>query len=236
MGSDSISHGSEGESEASAVGSMGSTDGVNHDNPTQQASAQNMSAFVGQSSNSKWTERLNRELLPKQDETLRDRSRNQGFPQVARQSSRGEKLQQYAEDAESAVVGNQVDPFSLPVRSTADSLVRAYFLTIHLSFPILDKTDFMDRYNQLYINMDADVFRPRTFVAMLQLVFAIAAVHAHLIQADWAGDERDHTLYFSQARVLAVDTGMLNDDCHLDQVQVFGLGGMYLLVSNQLNR
>ena len=33
-------------------------------------------------------------------------------------------------------------------------------------------------------------------------MFAIAAVHAHLIQADWTGDAKDHMLYFSQARVL----------------------------------
>ena len=153
--------------------------------------------------------------------------KSQGFSQ---------KPRPYAEDMDSAVVGHQIDPFSLPVKSTADSLVNAYFSTIHLSFPILNKIDFMILYDQLYGTMDPEGFEHRTFIAMLQLVFAIAAVHAHLIHADWTGDARDHMLYFSQARVLAIDAGILNDDCHIDQVQVFGLGGMYLLVTNQVNR
>ena len=146
------------------------------------------------------------------------------------------KSQPYAEDMDAAVVGHQIDPFSLPVKATADALVNAYFSTIHTSFPILHKMEFMNQYDQLYNIMDPEGLEQRTFLAKLQLVFAIAAVHAHLIQADWAGDARDHMLDFSQARVLAVDAGIFNDDCYLRQVQVFGLGGMYLLVTNQLNR
>lgn len=207
---------------------MGSTDHVNQDSSLQQMSARDILAFAGQSSETMWTEKLNKELLPKQVANTRKlENRNKGF---------SENQRPYAEDMDTAVVGNQIDAFSLPVKSTADSLVGAYFSTIHLSFPILDKFFFLSQYGQLYSTMDPEGFEPRTFVATLQLVFAIAAVHAHLIEADWTGDARDHMLYFSQARVLAVDTGMLNDDCYISQVQVFGLGAMYLLVTNQLNR
>ena len=206
---------------------MGSTDHINHDDFLQQRFVNHVPAFVGQSSETKWTERLNKELLPKQGEkTSISQNRNQSF----------QKPQPYAEDMDSAVVGDQIDPFSLPVKSTADSLVHAYFSTVHLSFPILNKTDFINHYEQLYSTMDPEGFEHRIFIAMLQLVFAIAAVHAHLVQADWTGDARDHMLYFSQARVLAVDAGILNEECYLSQVQVFGLGGLYLLVTNQLNR
>lgn len=216
---------------------MGSTDHVNLGDHMQQHSVPVVPAFAGQSSETKWTEKLNEELLTKQEgKRSKAQGRTQGFAQKPGHGFGSEKSQRYAEDMETAAVGHQIDPFSLPVKSTADSLVNAYFSTIHLSFPILDKMDFMEEYDQLYTTMDPEGFEHRTFVAMLQLVFAIAAVHAHLIQADWAGDARDHMLYFSQARVLAVDTGMLNDDCYLSQVQVFGLGGMYLLVTNQLNR
>lgn len=216
---------------------MGPTDHVNQDDLMQQSSTRQVPIFLGQSSETKWTEKLEAQLLPKQEEkTSKPQSRSQSFFQNASQGIEGKKPQPYAEDMDTAVVGHQIDPFSLPVKSTADSLVNAYFSTIHLSFPILNKPDFMDQYDQLYSTMDPEGFEDRTFIAMLQLVFAIAAVHAHLIQADWTGDARDHMLYFSQARVLAVDTGILNDDCYLSQVQVFGLGGMYLLVTNQLNR
>ena len=207
---------------------MGPTDQINQDDMLPQHSARHGPAFAGQSSETKWTEKLNKELLPQKGANMsKAQSRTQGFSQ---------KPQPYAEDMDSAVVGHQIDPFSLPVKSTADALMNAYFSTIHLSFPILNRTGFMSQYDQLYSTMDPEGFEHRPFIATLQLVFAIAAVHAHLIQADWTGDVRDHMLYFSQARVVAVDTGIFNDDCYLSQVQVFGLGGMYLLVTNQLNR
>ena len=215
-------------SDPSAAGSMGPTDQVNKDDFLQQESTHHAPAFAGQSSETKWTERLNQELLPEPGaDMFRSRNRDRDLSQ---------KPQPYAEDMDTAVVGHQIDPFSLPVKSTADSLVNAYFSTIHTSFPILNKIGFLNQYDRLYSMMDLEGFEQRTFIAKLQLVFAIAAVHAHLIQAPWAGDARDHMLYFSQARVLAVDSGIFNDDCHLAQVQVFGLGGMYLLVTNQLNR
>ena len=205
---------------------MGSADHINQDDSMEQRFAHHVEPFKGQSSESKWIEKLNKELLPKQKaHVARARNMDQGFASHT-----------YAEDMDTAVVGHQIDPFSLPVKSTADSLVNAYFSTIHLSFPLLNKLDFVSQYDELYSSMDPEGFRNRTFIATLQLVFAIAAVHAHLVQADWTGDARDHMLYFSQARVLAVDTGILNDDCYLSQVQVFGLGGIYLLVTNQLNR
>ena len=226
-----------GESDVSGVGSMGSTDHINLDDYMKHRSAQQAPAFIGQASESKWMEKLHDELLPKQEvEISKPQSEDQGFPQNATDGVGGKKARPYAEDMDAAIVGHQIDPFSLPVKSTADHLVSAYFTTIHLSFPILSQMDFMNQYDQLYSTMDPEGLEHRTFLAILQLVFAIAAVHAHLIQADWTGDARDHMLYFSQARVLAVDTGVLNDDCYLSQVQVFGLGGMYLLVTDQLNR
>jgi hypothetical protein len=57
-----------------------------------------------------------------------------------------------------------------------------------------------------------------------------------MIRADWAGDERDHLLYFARARALGVETGVLNEIIYHEQVQIFGLGGMYFMVSNQINR
>ena len=208
---------------------MGPTDQVDQDDYfLGQSSPHHAPAFLGQSSETRWTERLQRELLPKQEVKMsKAQIRNQSLSQT---------LGPFGEDMDIAVVGHQIDPFSLPVKSTANSLVNAYFSTIHTSFPILDKMEFMNQYDQLYSTMDPEGFENRTFMTKLQLVFAIAAVHAHLVQAGWTGDVRDHMLYFSQARVLAIDTGIFNDECYISQVQVFGLGGMYLLATNQLNR
>ena len=207
---------------------MGDTDRVDQDERLPQLSSNNTPAFAGNSSETKWTERLNHELLPAQEARMsKSQDRYQDFSQ---------KAPSHREDTDSAVSGHQIDPFALPVKSTADSLVNVYFSTIHTSFPILHKVAFMNLYDQLYSTRGSEGLEQRTFLAKLQLVFAIGAVHAHLIQADWAGDARDHILYSSRARVLAMDSGILNDTCYVSQVQVFGLGGMYLLVTDQLNR
>lgn len=137
---------------------------------------------------------------------------------------------------DAAIVGDQVDPFAMPVKATADILVNAYFHSVHPSFPVLEKPLFMHKYKKLFYQNDPEAFSDRVFVAILQLVFAIGAVYGHLTGAEWVGDSRDHVLYFAQARIVAVDTGILNDVAYPGQVQLFSLGAMYLFVTDQINR
>jgi hypothetical protein len=60
-------------------------------------------------------------------------------------------------------------------------------------------------------------------MAILNVIFAIAANYAHVAQLDWRGDPQDHLVYLTRARMLSMD----GDDlfCHpdLQQVQVEGL-------------
>jgi len=216
---------------------MGSTDRVNQENFGQEDNEDPSLAFAGPTSETKWIQRLKRELgrdkrACKSKAAPRDLIGSRGIGQ----RPGGPNRQQYSEDMDTAIVGHQIDPFQLPLKETADALVDAYFSTVQISFPILNKADFMYQYEELFNAMDPVSYENRTFIAILQMVFAISAVHAHLTEADWAGDGRDHMLYFAQARLLAVGTGILNDDCFLGQTQVFGLGGMYLLVTDQVNR
>jgi len=215
---DSDGHGED--SAEGGIGSMGSTDQVNENKFVRQgASPQYTMAFAGQASDTRWLQTLEREL--------------RGDPDLG-PSNKQPQLQ--SEDKDMSVVGGQLYPFELPLRDTADAFVNAYFNSVHLSFPILDKHQFMTQYVELYNQTNTAAYEDHTFVATAHLVFAIGAVHAHLVDADWAGDPRDHMLYFANARVLAVDSGVMNDSCYLVQVQVFGLGAMYLLVTDQINR
>lgn len=200
---------------------MGSTGKVNQDDFPAGDIDNNAPAFVGQSSELKWIQRLKGELNP---QSKANRSKAQPDAPVI------------SEDMDTSIIGHQIDPFSLPLKSTADATVNAYFSTVHLSFPVLDKAEFMTKYEQLFNSMDPESYEDRTFISIIQLVLAIGAVHAHFVDAEWSGDQRDHMLYFAQARVVAVDNGILNDRCFLGQVQVFGLSGFYLLVTDQLNR
>lgn len=197
---------------------MGSTNHANQQDFVDPVAEDNIGAFVGQSSESKWIRRLKDEL--------------QQSPPAQKTPTNHPQ----AEDMDTSVVGDQIDPFDLPPRGTTDALVNAYFVTVHPSFPVLDKRSFMTQYQRLITTMSLEAFEDRPFVSILQLVIAIGAVHAHLTRADWAGDVRDHLLYFTRARVLAIDAGIFNDVAYFGQVQAFGLGGLYLLITDQINR
>lgn len=50
------------------------------------------------------------------------------------------------------------------------------------------------------------------------------------------GDERDHLLYFSRARLLSLNGNTILNHPDLQQVQVLGLIAFYLLATSQINR
>ncbi|KAK4697188.1 hypothetical protein P7C71_g844, partial [Lecanoromycetidae sp. Uapishka_2] len=181
----------DGESQASGIGSMGSTGCVHQDDFMPENREEQALAFAGPTSETKWIQRLKREL---------DEDNTAGKSKAAQQDPAGAGgLNQrpsglFREDMDTAIVGHQIDPFQLPLKDTADALVNAYFSTVQISFPILDKTEFMHQYEDLFTAMDPVSYGDRIFLAILQLVFAISAVHAHLTEAGWAGDARDHML------------------------------------------
>ena len=204
---------------------MEATSHMNDDNFIHEGSQPR--AFAGQSSDMQWMRRLANEL--KYEASERKQSQLP-FPFFTRSSI-------FTEDNESAVVGDNVDPFQLPIGTTADALVDGYFTTVHVSFPILHQPLFKHQYNKLKLVWHKPVeFEDTMFITTLQLVLAIGAVHARLSSSVEVSDDRDHLLYFVRARMLAVDSGVLNDQVHLGQAHVFGLGAMYCLVTDQMNR
>lgn len=205
---------------------MGDTDQVNHDNYNKRLPENRTGAHIGQISDMNWMQRLRTELG---QDNAKGRSRAQGknAPEIDGDFGRRTDM---------STIGDQVDPFQMPVKGTADMLFDVYFTTVHPSFPVIDKSEFMSKYSKLFNCMDFESFDDLIFTARLKLIFAIAAVHAHMTGSEWAGDDRDHMLYFTQARILAVDNGILDDDAYIEQVQFHALCAMYFLVTNQLNR
>ena len=219
---------------------MGSTDHVNEDDFMDAGTEGQPRAFSGQASDIKWIQRLKTELRQKPHNSP-GTNPEEHVRRASTERKPGPSIGSYypqpsPEDMDTSIVGDQVDPYDLPIESTANALIHTYLTTVHTSLPLLDKTTFVHHYDRLYTSMDPEVAEDRTFLAIVYLVFAIAAVHAHLTQARWVGDARDHSLYFAKARMLAVDCGIFNDMAHIGQVQVFGLGGMYLLLTDQVNR
>lgn len=229
--SDSSDTGEDGASTVSGIGSMGSTGHVDYDDFKSPTLDMTTPAYVGQSSEVAWMRRLDQELK------LNPRIKAPGYESALLPSDAAPfSGHPWPADMDSSVVGSQLDPFDLPPKSTADALVKAFFRTVHPTFPILDEARFLQQYEQIPTSMSADPMKNGLFMSILQTVFAIGAVYAHVTGCDWVGDDRDHLLYFARARVLGSYSGLLSDSVSIDQVQVLGLASVYLMATDQSNR
>lgn len=121
----------------------------------------------------------------------------------------------------------------MPRQKVAELLLRAYFKSAHPSFPIIGMSTFISQY-QLFFSQPT-VKPGNKWLAILNLIFAIATVYAHLISADWKSDLEDHSVYFSRARALSLHDTLL-DHPDLQQLQIEGLTSFYLLSTGQINR
>lgn len=219
----------DGESTASGVGSMGSTDHVDYDAFQRPRTERKIPSFVGQTSEVAWMHRLGWEL-----------GKGAGnepsiLPSIGGPPP-GQLFPPWPEDMDSSVVGDRLDPFQLPIKSTADALLNTYFKTIHPAFPILDEVSFLRDYELHFASNESDPTQNATSMALLQTVLALGAVHAHVTNSNYAGDERDHLLYFARSRVLGTHTGLLSEQISMAQVQLMGLAAVYLIATDQMNR
>ena len=130
-------------------------------------------------------------------------------------------------------VPGPVQTYWIPPRPLADQLFEDYLDTVHPFFPIISRVLFRAQYRNFF----ETAARPGDkWLAVLNMIFAIAAKHAHLRQAPWRGSEQDHLEYFTRARILSMDGDVLFSHPDLQQVQVEGLTAFYLLASDQINR
>ncbi|KAL8703253.1 MAG: hypothetical protein Q9201_003559 [Fulgogasparrea decipioides] len=217
-----------GESDVSDVGSMGSTDHFNEELFAEDSAGNGrINAFLGQTATDNWVERLKSNLkisdsgnsggldhLP-EDDDLRSSKPSDKFLHATRGS---EALNERAQ---------QLEPYELPSKASADLFVTAYFGTVHPSFPILSRTRFLMDYEQLYSVDRSRLSDP--VMAILHLVLALGAVHTYMTQAPWASEERAYLLRFAMAKATVLDSNIFRVS-GLEQVQVCGLGGLYLLV------
>lgn len=140
----------------------------------------------------------------------------------------------YHLDDFSISIPEAIDPMEVPIRETADHLFTAYLDSVHPSFPIIGKITFLSQYRKF---MDDPSSNPGDrWRAILNIIFAIGAKYSHLVKSDWRGDERDHLIYFSRARLLSLNGSTIFNHPDLQQVQVSALIAFYLLATSQINR
>lgn len=245
----------DGETQVSAgVGSTGSLDRINEDfnrNATTRATG-----FIGKNSEISWLQSLKKqtEYVPSgcdgdeghAQRSAVDLSSTTSYAEHAATWTGGSSSQAvpngdsvalsestYHCDDLTVLIPGQVELYELPPKQTADALFQNYLDTVHPSFPIIGKITFAAQYRTFF---ESDKTPGNNWLAILNLIFAIGAKYSHLVQAEWRGDERDHLLYFTRARMLAMNSDTILGHPDLQQVQVAGLMAFYLLSINQINR
>jgi hypothetical protein len=128
-----------------------------------------------------------------------------------------------------------VEVYQLPPREVSDMFADAYFASVHPFFPIISKRTFLSQYRTFLDNTAAGPSNKR-WLAILNMVFAIAAKYSQLAHLDWHVEGKDYPIYFKRARTLSLDYDSGYSHPDLQQVQVEGLISFYLLATNQINR
>src|ERR1700742_4038764 len=140
----------------------------------------------------------------------------------------------YHMDDMSIFVYDAVDAYELPTPEIASHLFNAYMQRVHSSFPVVGRLNITSQFRRF---ISGTVQRPpEKWLAILNLIFAIGAKYSHLINANWKGDERDHLIYFTRARLLTINSETIFHHPDLQMIQVVSLMSLYLLCTSQLNR
>ncbi|KAL8637048.1 MAG: hypothetical protein Q9228_005639, partial [Teloschistes exilis] len=235
---DGVDEESGGESDASGVGSMGSTDHLNEDFFACESGPGRIDSFLGQAATDNWVRRLKDSLeistadeasgLEPQSAVNPIRPRSQGDP------GRPNVPEMDGPRHRASMFVDHPNPYQLPPKLNADTFVNAYFTTVHPTFPILSRAQFLQNYEHLYSSADPDKASSSAF-AMLHIVLAIGAIHTFVTQVPWARRERYHLLNFALTKATIIDANMLSASAY-EQVQLCGLGGLYFLMTYEINR
>lgn len=232
---------SAGEDKVSArVGSTESLDRISED--FNRDTNTRATGFHGKNSELTWMQRLKRQALHGSDD---DEAYNQNLVDglelpAPKAHHYGEGLtpintSSYHCDDLGISVHGKVDPFDVPHRVVADDLFQKYLCTIHPMFPIIGKSTFIQQYNVFFGRSDQR--NPKSnWLAILNMIFAIGAKYSHLVAVNPCGDPDDHLVYFTRARMLALDADAILGHADLQNIQVTGLMAFYLLAINQINR
>ncbi|KAF7592509.1 hypothetical protein BBP40_012799 [Aspergillus hancockii] len=212
-------------SSTSSIGSLEAIDRVEEDvNRNENSRA---TGYMGKNSEVTWMQRLSREAQQracKLPGSFEDESDENEFALHT--------ANYHLDDLDISVPG-PVQVYWMPPRPLADKLFEDYLETVHSFYPIISRTLFRAQYRTFF---DSAARPGDKWLAILNLIFAISAKHAHLTKAPWRGDDNDHLVYLTRARILSMNGDALFSHPDLQQVQVEGLVAFYLLASDQINR
>lgn len=224
----------EDDADAQDVASMGSLDAINEDtNRDEDARA---AGYLGKSSAVRWIQRT-KDYLDHDDE-------NKGSQKDAKEPNNAFMAATcHADDSDYPGMGistESVNPYDMPPLSLARTLVDKYFEHVHPALPILSEPDFRESFDKYIVhspNQQRQIgVKQQNFLCSMNMVFAIAARHAHVTDADHREGENDHFIYFTRARAMGLDERALHEDAELENVTSLGLVSLYFLTLELINR
>ncbi|RAH79060.1 hypothetical protein BO86DRAFT_319463 [Aspergillus japonicus CBS 114.51] len=199
--------------------------------------ASQATGFVGQSSEISWLQTLARELELGYDHGYF--SEKEPSPAIAAaHHNRFISFPNYHLDAMEIPLFDNVDPYSYPIKDVATKLYKTYLDWVHPSFPIIGTAPFGAQFQAFFANssLRPGSLRPgNRWLAILNLIFALASKYAHLSEAEWQMDKDAHVVYFLKAKALGLDHQLLTFP-DLQQLQVEGLTALYMLTLGHVNR
>lgn len=192
------------ENAVAEVGSPGSLDVINED--TNRDEHSRAAGFMGKSSAVTWVQRAKKAAT----NDLEDERRiHRSTGTVAHGSFTDSTY--HAEPGDIPTIqAEEVNALEWPPAAVARALVDSYFDKVHVSFPILSKNSFYKKFETF--PKDQLSTEDQAWLAVANIVFAIGAKFAHLTNADYRGDYRDHLVYYARASALGMDQRTLNQD------------------------
>ncbi|KAJ5824535.1 hypothetical protein N7447_006875 [Penicillium robsamsonii] len=210
----------------SSIGSLEAVDRVEEDlNLTESSRA---TGYMGKSSEVTWMGRVEEETeLNSRDRTPKAKPEDYTTDKVA------PSMVNYHIDDLGIDAPGPVQMYWVPPQSVADHLFETYLHAVHPHFPIINKTLFASQYKDFVNDVS---YAGDKWMAILNMIFAIATEYLYNSDEAHRGDIKDHLFYLTRARMLSMGGDSLFQHPDLEQVQVEGLVAFHMLSTNQINR
>jgi hypothetical protein len=240
-----------GSARASEVGSQGSADILDED--VERNERTRATGYLGKSSDIQWWRKAkqqsfgSKEELSEPPDSNQDRASLEAQGGVSDLRATNRRRSQVSTEPLSAAsyhlddldirTTSSVDAYEMPTSAVSHTLFEYYKSNVHTEFAFINVDWVADHVSDAILEPQrrADTLAGMRERAILNIIFAIGASYAHLI-GDAQGDERDHLLYYTRARILGLEARSFVDHPDLQVVQLAALTGFYYLCSSQINR
>ncbi|KAJ5445986.1 Transcription factor [Penicillium cf. griseofulvum] len=213
-------------SSPSSIGSLEAVDRVDEDlNLTKSSRA---TGYLGKSSEVTWMGRVEEETeLRGRDQSPKSKPEDYTTEKIA-----PSEVNYHIDDLGIDAPG-PVHMYWVPPQPLADHLFETYLHAVHPHFPIINKTLFSTQYRDFFDDIS---YAGDKWMAILNMIFAIATEYLYNSDESQRGNIKDHLFYLTRARMLSMDGDTLFEHPDLEQVQVEGLVAFHMLCTNQINR